>query len=106
MHLLRIDSTTAVDNDGLHAPVVTFGDGFDYLPSKKDNVDSGALRAKAGMTFELTVRAAAARFDLDSENEEPAFRVDFDNSSVATGAAVTGDNRYLLTAGNCRCMTL
>lgn len=82
----------------LHAPVVTFGDGFAYLPSKKDNVDSGALRAKPGMTFEFTVRAAAARFDLDSENEEPAFRVDFDNSSVATGAAVTGDNRYLLTA--------
>ncbi len=82
----------------LHAPVVSFGDALAYIPSKKDNVDSGGLRGKPGMTFEFTVRAAAARIDLSSENEDPAFRVDFDNSSLATGAALTGDNRYLLTA--------
>ena len=35
---------------------------------------------------------------LASETEDATFRVDFDNSSVATGAALTGDSRYLLTA--------
>ena len=82
----------------LHAPVVSFDGSYAYIPSKKDNIDSGALRGKPGMTFEFTVRANASRIALASGTEDNVFRVDFDNSSVATGAALTGDDRYLLVA--------
>ncbi|TNC79543.1 MAG: hypothetical protein C9356_18595 [Oleiphilus sp.] len=82
----------------LHAPVISFDDRYAYVPSKKDNIRSGALRGVAGMTFESTVRANASRILLDTGLEDTGFRVDFDNASLATGAALTGDNRYLLTA--------
>ena len=82
----------------LNAPVISFDDQYAYIPSKKDNVNSGAARGNPGMTFESSVRANGSRLTLDDESEDTGFRIDFDNSSVATGAALTGDNRYLLTA--------
>ncbi len=82
----------------LHAPVISFDDLFAYVPSKKDNVDSGPLRQKPGMTFEFTVRANSSKLDLASDTEDAGFRVDHDNAGMATGAALTGDNRYLLVA--------
>jgi YVTN family beta-propeller protein len=75
--------------------VVSYDDQFAYVPTKKDNVRGGALRGITGMTFESTVRANTSRISLASELEDPAFRVDHDNSSVATGAALSGDDRYL-----------
>ncbi len=82
----------------LNAPVISFDDQYAYVPSKKDNVNSGAARGTLGMTFESAVRAQGSRITLGNEAEDAGFRVDFDNASVATGAALTGDNRYLLTA--------
>lgn len=82
----------------LHAPVISFDDTMAYVPSKKDNIDSGTLRGTPGMTFESAVRANLSRIALDTETEHNGVRIDFDNSSVATGAALTGDGRYLLTA--------
>ena len=76
--------------------VVSFDEQWGYLPSKKDHVSSGTLRGIFGMTFDATVRAHTSRVVLSTELEDPAFRVDHDNSSVATGAALTGDDRYLL----------
>jgi hypothetical protein len=75
--------------------VVSFDEQFAYVPTKKDNVRSGALRGIAGMTFDSTVRANTSRIDLASGLEDPSFRVDHDDSSVATGAALSGDDRYL-----------
>lgn len=80
----------------LGPPVVSFDEQSAYIPSKKDNVQSGALRQLPGMTFESTVRANTSRIDLTTGLEDPGFRVDHDNSSLATGAALTGDDRYLL----------
>lgn len=82
----------------LSAPIVSFDNAYAYIPSKKDNIDSGALRGKLGITFESTVRANTSRINLATEAEDATFRVDHDNSSVATHAALTGDNRYLLVA--------
>ncbi|MFO0688814.1 MAG: NPCBM/NEW2 domain-containing protein [Myxococcota bacterium] len=75
--------------------VVSFGNQFAYVPSKKDNVRAGALRGVSGMSFESTVRANTSRIVLSTGVEDPGFRVDHDNSSVATGAALSGDDRYL-----------
>ena len=82
----------------MNAPVISFDDQLAYVPSKKDNINSGTLRGNPGMTFDSTVRANGSRITLDNEAEDSTFRIDFDNASVATGAALTGDSRYLLTA--------
>jgi YVTN family beta-propeller protein len=79
----------------LGAAVVSFDDQFAYVPTKKDNIQSGLLRGIPGMTFESTVRANTSRIDLSTGLEDPLFRVDHDNSSVATSAALSGDDRYL-----------
>ncbi len=79
----------------LGAAVVSFDDQSAYVPTKKDNIQSGLLRGVPGMTFESTVRANTSRIDLATELEDPLFRVDHDNSSVATDAALSGDDRYL-----------
>jgi YVTN family beta-propeller protein len=81
----------------LGAAVVSFDNQFAYVPTKKDNIQSGLLRGIPGMTFESTVRANTSRIDLSTELEDPLFRVDHDNSSVATSAALSGDDRYLFT---------
>lgn len=75
--------------------VVSFDEQYAYIPSKKDHVKSGTLRGIAGMSFDSTVRANSSRISLTTELEDPSFRVDHDNSSVATGAALSGDDRYL-----------
>lgn len=82
----------------LHAPVVSFDNLQAYIPSKKDNVSGGPSRGSIGMTFESTVRAQGTRVLLASGIEDNTFRVDFDNASLATGAALTGEGRYLLVA--------
>ena len=79
----------------LGAPAVSFDDQFAYVPTKKDNIQTGLLRGIPGMTFESTVRANTSRIDLATGLEDPSFRVDLDNSSVATSAALSGDDRYL-----------
>jgi len=75
--------------------VPSFGGQYAYVPTKKDNVRSGMLRGVSGMTFESTVRANTSRIVLATGAEDPGFRVDHDNASVATGAALSGDDRYL-----------
>ena len=83
----------------LNAPVISFDNQNGFIPSKKDNVDSGLLRSKPGMTFDTTVRANTSRIDLTTETEDSVnISIDFDNASVATGAAITGNSRYLLVA--------
>jgi YVTN family beta-propeller protein len=75
--------------------VVAYANDFAYVPTKKDNVQSGVGRGIGGMTFESTVRANTSRINLGTGLEDPGFRVDHDNSSVATGAALSGDDRYV-----------
>ncbi|MEZ4330288.1 MAG: NPCBM/NEW2 domain-containing protein [Myxococcota bacterium] len=76
--------------------VVDFAGTAAYVPTKKDNVRAGALRGITGMGFDSTVRANTSRILLATNAEDPGFRVDHDNASLATGAALTGDDRYLL----------
>lgn len=82
----------------LNAPVITPNGEYLYLPSKQDNIDSGGLRGGLGMNFDQTVRAVSSRINLASELDEPGFRIQHDNASVATGAAFSGDGRYLFVA--------
>jgi YVTN family beta-propeller protein len=79
----------------LGPPVVSFDELYAYIPSKKDNIAAGALRQIPGLGFESTVRANSSRILLGSETEDPTFRVDHDNAGLATGAALSGDGRYL-----------
>ncbi|MFK7888179.1 MAG: PA14 domain-containing protein [Gammaproteobacteria bacterium] len=81
----------------LNAPVIAFDNTFAFVPSKKDNISSGLLRGNFGMTFDQTVRSNVSRIDLATELES-TLRIDFDNASLGTGAAITGGNRYLLVA--------
>jgi YVTN family beta-propeller protein len=100
-HALPHDGRPQSESQGPGMPnylgpaVVDFAGQNAYVPSKKDNVRSGSLRGIAGMTFESTVRANTSRIVLATGLEDPAFRVDHDNASVATGAALSGDDRYL-----------
>src|SRR5258705_3709370 len=80
----------------LNAPVL-YGSRA-YVPSKQDNIRSGAYRGNAGMTFDQTVRAVTSVIDLPSGVEQTALRIDHDNAGVATGAAVSGEGRYLFVA--------
>jgi len=80
----------------LGAPAITFDSQAAYVPHKKDNIDSGALRGKPGMSFDHTVRAQTSRVLLPSASADNSFRLDHENASVATSAALSGDGRYLL----------
>lgn len=78
----------------LGAPAVSFDSTRAYVPSKKDNIDSGQLRAKPGMSFDQAVRAHTSSINLQTNQVNVG--IDHDNASVATGAAFSGDSRYLL----------
>jgi YVTN family beta-propeller protein len=80
----------------LNAPVL-YGSRA-YVPSKQDNIRAGAYRGNPGMTFDETVRAVTSVVDLPSGVEQTALRIDHDNAGVATGAAVSGEGRYLFVA--------
>jgi YVTN family beta-propeller protein len=80
----------------LNAPVL-FGSKA-WVPSKQDNLDGGAYRGNLGMTFDQTVRAVTSVVDLPSHTEQAALRIDHDNAGVATGAAISGEGRYLFVA--------
>ncbi|MFO0688587.1 MAG: NPCBM/NEW2 domain-containing protein [Myxococcota bacterium] len=75
--------------------VVDFAGQRAYVPSKKDNIRAGALRGVAGLGFDSAVRANTSRILLATGTEDPSLRIDHDNSSLATGAALSGDDRYL-----------
>jgi YVTN family beta-propeller protein len=80
----------------LNAPVL-YGSKA-YVPSKQDNVTGGAYRGNVGMVFDQTVRAVTSVVDVPSRTELTGQRIDHDNSGLATGAAITGDGRYLFVA--------
>lgn len=82
----------------LNAPVLSPDGNWAYVPSKQDNILAGAARGGPGMTFDQTVRAVTSRVDLVAGSENPGARIDHDNASVATGAVVTADGRYLFVA--------
>ncbi|MBK7950738.1 MAG: NPCBM/NEW2 domain-containing protein [Deltaproteobacteria bacterium] len=106
---MTLDGTIGLTHDGraqsesqgpgmpnyLGPAVVDFAGQHAYVPSKKDNVRGGALRGVAGMGFDSTVRANTSRIVLATATEDPTLRIDHDNSSLATGAALSGDDRYL-----------
>jgi YVTN family beta-propeller protein len=80
----------------LNAPVL-FGSKA-YVPSKQDNLDGGVYRGNFGMVFDQTVRAVTSVIDLPSGTELTGQRIDHDNAGVATGAALSGEGRYLFVA--------
>ncbi len=59
-----------------------------WVPSKQDNIQRGMLRDGRGLDFQSTVRAIGSRIDLAGGTEDYAARLDFDNSGVASAAAV------------------
>lgn len=68
-----------------------------YVPGKQDNVKRGALRNRAALNFQNTVRAISSRIVLTgtpSGTDDLTRRVDHDNASVAS--AVAYDRRGVL----------
>lgn len=81
----------------LSAPVISSDNRIAYVPSKKDNISAGGLiRDTAQLTFDQTVRVHTATINLQDGTE--GTKIDFDNASMATGAVLTGDDRYLIVA--------
>ncbi len=101
--VLPFDERTVSESRGpglpnyLNAAAISFDNSIAYVPSKKDNINAGGLRGNIGITFDQTVRANTSKIDLSTETVQGT-AIDFDNASLATGAAFTGDNRYLLVA--------
>ena len=102
--VLTHDDRTLSESQGpgmpnyLTAPVTSFDGQFAYVPSKKDHISAGALRQVFGITFDHTVRANTSRIALSTSSEDTTLRIDLDNASVASGAALSGDDRYLFVA--------
>ena len=69
-----------------------------WVPSKQDNIKRGMLRDGRNLTFDSTVRAASSRLDLSTFRENPAERIDHDNSSVANAALFHSSGAYLFVA--------
>lgn len=82
----------------LNAPVLGPDGDWAYVPSKQDNILAGAARGGPGITFDQTVRAVTSRVDLVAGSENPGARIDHDNASMASGAVITPDGRYLFVA--------
>lgn len=97
-------STAASEQSGpglpnyLNAPVIAADGRVAYLPSKQDNIAGGFARSGQAFTFDQRVRAVTSRLSLTSNSENPATRIDHDNASLASAAAVTADGRTLFVA--------
>jgi YVTN family beta-propeller protein len=82
----------------LGAAVISPDGASAWVPSKQDNIKRGILRDGTNLDFQNTVRAISSRIDLGSLAEEPAARVDHDNSSVASAAAFHPSGAYMFVA--------
>ena len=69
-----------------------------WTPSKQDNIARGAGRDGLDLNFQNTVRAITSRIDLAAGAEDPAARLDHDNSSLASAAAFDPRGVYLFVA--------
>lgn len=80
------------------SPDLTHG----FVPSKKDNIFRGLQRDGQPLTFEHSVRSMAAHLDLATGSENPAWRLDFDNSDIATAAVFSplGNMVFFATSGS------
>ncbi len=73
-----------------------------FVPAKKDNIFRGTLRDGQNLTFEHTVRSMASRINLNTGQEDPAARRDFDNSDFANAVAFSpnGNLMFFTTSGS------
>ncbi len=69
-----------------------------WVPSKQDNVQRGSLRDGLPLDFQNSVRAITSRIDLASLAEDPAARVDHDNSGLGSAAVFHPSGAYLFVA--------
>jgi YVTN family beta-propeller protein len=80
-------------------PAVISPDGTQaWVPSKQDNVARGTLRDGHNIDFQNTVRAISSRLDLGAGVEDPAARIDHDNSGVADAVAYDPLGVYMFVA--------
>ena len=78
-------------------PLVISPDGVSgWVPSKQDNVGRGALRNQSALNFENSVRAITSRIDLATATESEPSRLDMDNASIASAAALNSTGTLLL----------
>ena len=84
----------------LGAPVIAPDGDTTFVPSKQDNLSTGAQRGgvPGALTFDQSVRAVSSIVDLSAGTEATNSRIDHDNASVASAAALTGDGRYLFVS--------
>lgn len=80
------------------SPDLTHG----FVPAKKDNIFRGLQRDGLPLTFEHSVRSMAVNLDLATGQENPAMRLDFDNSDFATAAVFSplGNVVFFATSGS------
>lgn len=82
----------------LGAAVIAPDGATAWVPSKQDNIRRGTLRNGQNLDFQNTVRAISSRIDLATFTEDPARRVDHDNSSLGSAAAFHPNGAYLFVA--------
>lgn len=94
----RLDDTEASARgipNYLGAPVISPDGSNAWVPSKEDNIFRGTLRDGNNLDFEHTVRAISSNIDLNSDAENNAKRIDFDDASLASAATYGAYGNYL-----------
>jgi YVTN family beta-propeller protein len=72
-----------------------------WVPSKKDNTLRGGFRDGQALTFESTVRTIVSQIDLQTNTEELAARIDFNDRDLANQVLFSpiGDYAFVSTQG-------
>lgn len=104
--LLQHSNRTDAENSGRGIPnylasVAVSPDGTAvWIPSKQDNIRRGQLRDGRQLTHDNTVRAIVSKLELQAGTftENPAARVDSDDSGVASAALFDATGVYLFVA--------
>lgn len=101
---MNYSSRARTENSGpglpnyLGAPAVhPTGDSV-YIPSKQDNILGGTSRPGGGLTFDQAVRAVSSHFDVVTQTELVADRIEHDNASIAASAVYGPFGLHLFTA--------
>ncbi len=87
--------------NGLQAPAIAPDGRRLWLPSKKDNTARGLWRDGLGLTFDSTVRAIVSQFDLTTNQEVLAARVDLNDRDLPMAVAFSplGDYAFVAVQG-------
>jgi MYXO-CTERM domain-containing protein len=104
---LPIDTTPDTESAGsgllnyLQSITISPDGAFAWVPAKKDNYLRGYYQSGKELTFENTVRSVVASLDLTTGEEQLSARLDFNDRSLPSAAALSplGDYVFVATEG-------